>query len=144
MNYSTRPATSGDLALMWDLRVRAMRPYVEETWGWDEAFQRRRLEENFDSTQVTVLVVEGRDAGVVRVEETPEALFLVLIEVAPEYQGRGLGTHVIRDLQERARARGVPVTLQVLKVNPARRLYERLGFTLTGETETHFRMRWEP
>jgi ribosomal protein S18 acetylase RimI-like enzyme len=32
------------------------------------------------------------------------------------------------------------VTLQVLKVNPARRLYERLGFRVTGETPTHFLM----
>ncbi len=27
--------------------------------------------------------------------------------------------------------------LQVLKVNPSRRLYERLGFSETGATDTH-------
>jgi ribosomal protein S18 acetylase RimI-like enzyme len=144
VEYSTRAATEADLELMWDLRVRAMRPYVEQTWGWDEAFQRQRLERSFDPTKFTVLVVEGVDAGVLRVDETPETLFLVLIELAPEFQGRGLGAQIIRDVQERASARGLPVTLQVLKVNPARRLYERQGFRLTGETETHFLMRWDP
>ena len=34
----------------------------------------------------------------------------------------------------------MPVELQVLKVNPARRLYGRLGFQVTGETETHYLM----
>jgi hypothetical protein len=29
----------------------------------------------------------------------------------------------------------------VLKVNPARRLYERLGLVVVGETDTHFEMR---
>jgi hypothetical protein len=35
------------------------------------------------------------------------------------------------------------VTLQVLKVNPARRLYERLGFCETGADDTHYQMAWE-
>jgi hypothetical protein len=34
----------------------------------------------------------------------------------------------------------VPTVLQVLKVNPARQLYERLGFRRVGETATHFKM----
>ena len=34
--------------------------------------------------------------------------------------------------------------ITVLKVNPARRLYERLGFAIVGETETHYLMRWRP
>ncbi len=42
-----------------------------------------------------------------------------------------------------ARAEGVPVALQVLKVNPARHLYERLGFSVVGETAMHCLMRTE-
>jgi hypothetical protein len=34
----------------------------------------------------------------------------------------------------------LPVKLRVLKVNPARRLYERLGFIHKGETPTHYLM----
>ncbi len=36
--------------------------------------------------------------------------------------------------------RRLPVRLQVIKGNPARNLYERLGFTVTGETDTHLLM----
>jgi ribosomal protein S18 acetylase RimI-like enzyme len=36
----------------------------------------------------------------------------------------------------------VPATLQVLQANAgARRLYERLGFQVTGQVERHLRMR---
>jgi predicted phosphodiesterase len=38
---------------------------------------------------------------------------------------------------------GVAVTLQVLKMNPARRLYERLGFCIVGETGMKYRMKAE-
>ncbi|MHC4780253.1 MAG: N-acetyltransferase [Planctomycetota bacterium] len=49
---------------------------------------------------------------------------------------------LILDLQERAREEHLPVRLQVLKVNPARHLYERLGFRCCCETKTHLRMEW--
>ncbi|MEE9280835.1 MAG: GNAT family N-acetyltransferase [Myxococcota bacterium] len=49
---------------------------------------------------------------------------------------------MIRFVLARGARRGVPVTLKVLRVNPARELYERLGFSVTGETREHFQMTW--
>ena len=45
---------------------------------------------------------------------------------------------------EEADERGVPIRLQVLKVNPASDLYERLGFRKIEVTETHIRMERAP
>jgi hypothetical protein len=45
---------------------------------------------------------------------------------------------------EQARASHLPVSLRVLKVNPAQRLWRRLGFTVVGETETHWLMELPP
>jgi ribosomal protein S18 acetylase RimI-like enzyme len=42
---------------------------------------------------------------------------------------------------QQAQQKQHPVTLQVLKVNPARRFYERLGFVVEGEDDAHFKMR---
>jgi hypothetical protein len=39
-----------------------------------------------------------------------------------------------------ADADGLPVAPQGIKINPARRLYERHGFRATGETDTHYLM----
>ncbi|WP_408506216.1 N-acetyltransferase [Paraburkholderia sediminicola] len=38
----------------------------------------------------------------------------------------------------------LPVTLKVLKGNPASHLYERLGFEIVAEDEIEFRMRHAP
>jgi len=43
-----------------------------------------------------------------------------------------------------AQAMIIPIVLGVLKNNPARRFYERLGFTVVGETDMKFMMRREP
>ena len=63
------------------------------------------------------------------------------IAVTPDLQGQGIGTSVIHQVLDEAKRSGKPVALQVLKVNPARRLYERLGFSVTGENETRYFMK---
>jgi ribosomal protein S18 acetylase RimI-like enzyme len=64
--------------------------------------------------------------------------------VAPEHQGKGIGTRLISEVLQDAHSRGLAVRLRVLKVNPAQRLYERLGFAVVGETETHHLMEARP
>ena len=87
------------------------------------------------------MLVDGLAVGLLRVSERESAVFIDQVEIVPDYQGRGIGTALINDLL----ARGRPVDLGVLKVNvDARRLYERLGFRVTGDTETHYHMRAEP
>jgi len=64
----------------------------------------------------------------------------VNIQIMPAYQRQGVGTTVIRDILAKASRKGLPTTLWVMKVNPARELYERLGFEVAEETPTHYRM----
>jgi ribosomal protein S18 acetylase RimI-like enzyme len=145
MPYSLRPVSDADADWLWALKQATMQAYVEQTWGrWDETEQAERFRQSFLPEHVQIIVVEGREMGLLHVERSPEEIFLVNLQIAPEFQRRGLGTEVMHALMAEARNRGVPLRLQVLKVNPARRLYERLGFTVTGETATHWLMCWAP
>lgn len=65
-------------------------------------------------------------------DETPE-LSLALL---PEYRGEGVGTALLKRLLEEAAARYTAVSLSVSKGNPARKLYERLGFAVIREDDT--------
>jgi GNAT superfamily N-acetyltransferase len=89
-------------------------------------------------------MIDEQPVGVLALEERPTELFLALIEILPSHQGQGLGSAVISDVQRRAAARGLPLTLRVLRVNPAQRLYQRLGFVLSAETVTHLFLVWHP
>ena len=144
MDVSLRPATDGDYDFLWWLKGTTMRDYVEAIWGWDEAFQRQYFRDRFDPARLEIVERGGEAIGYLSVERREDAIFLGVIEIAPDHQGRGIGTGLIRDLQHEARGRGVPLKLQVLQGNPARDLYERLGFAATGETETHSMMSWLP
>lgn len=65
---------------------------------------------------------------------------IIEIQLLPEFQGHGIGTALLQRELRFADARGLPVRLQVLRENRARTLYERLGFRVCGETDTHFLM----
>jgi ribosomal protein S18 acetylase RimI-like enzyme len=67
-------------------------------------------------------------------------LFLATVALLPEHQGRGIGTDLVNMVLAEGRRHNLPVRLQVLKVNRARKLYERLGFKAYGESETHVHM----
>lgn len=143
--YSLRQATGDDFAFLYELHRTTIREAVEATWGWDEAFQRRRFREHFDPAGSQIIVVDGRDVGVLQVEAWGDELFLGLIEIALSHQGRGLGTRIIKDVMALAHAEKRPVFLHVLKTNPrARRLYERLGFVVDEEREERLVMRADP
>ena len=66
------------------------------------------------------------------------------IQVVPAWQGRGVGRQVIAQILSEAHGNSVPVWLSVLKVNPARMLYERLGFTVVATKENSYAMRADP
>ncbi|MBW2281099.1 MAG: hypothetical protein JRG76_01380 [Deltaproteobacteria bacterium] len=51
---------------------------------------------------------------------------------------------MVRDVLARASRRDLPVRLRVLRVNPARELYARLGFAQTGESATHYELEAPP
>jgi ribosomal protein S18 acetylase RimI-like enzyme len=140
MDYRLRQATRADHDFLYRLHVAAMKEIVAQVWGWDDAWQERFFADGFDPAPARIIVVGGQDVGVIAVQWSDVDAYLVDIEIFPEYQGRGLGASVLRGVIAEADARTLPVRLQVLKVNPARRLYERLGFVVTGETETHYLM----
>jgi ribosomal protein S18 acetylase RimI-like enzyme len=90
-----------------------------------------------------VIQADGEDIGVLIVEQQLDAIYLAEIQILPDWQGRGIGSSVVRSLMEEAAASGRPLILRVLHVNKrARALYERLGFRPFKEIETHTYMRW--
>ena len=138
-NYTLRPASPDDFEFLFRLRAAALGPYVAQIWGWDEGDQRQRFARAFDPSRYQI--VQSEEAiGAIEVERRAHDIYLANIELLPEHQGKGIGAALIRSIITEADAAHLPVALQVFKINPARRLYERLGFVVTGESENHYQM----
>lgn len=119
-----------------------MGPYVDATWGWDEDEQIAYFDARFDPARRRIVQVAGADVGVLEVDDRAGEIYVATIALLPAWQGRGIGSAVIRSLLERAAATGRAVTLRVLRRNPrAIELYECLGFVRTAQSDTHVYMR---
>jgi ribosomal protein S18 acetylase RimI-like enzyme len=144
-SITLRPATEQDSELVYAIKKTAFRAYVEQTFGWDEAAQRAKHSENFNPATIHIISYKSADVGWIGVERANAFIYVDNIHILPEYQNLGIGTILLKRHLAEGAERNIPVTLRVLKVNNrARALYQRLGFSVTSEIETHFLMEARP
>lgn len=147
--YSIRPAGPADVEFLADVTLAATRAHGPLAADFDEPVWRQGFVEwtresiGDPETELSVVEVDGRGAGRLRVSRTAGAVELNGIQLHPDVQNRGIGTAIINALQSEATRRGVPLRLKVGRDNPdARRLYDRLGFTKTGEDGPEDVLQW--
>jgi len=91
-----------------------------------------------------IITMSGEDIGWLQTKTSDSTLLLGQLYLSVHMQRQGIGTQVLQMLIEEAQRAGKPITLSVVKINPARRLYERLGFQRTHEDRHKVYMRLEP
>ncbi len=137
-----RPASERDREFLYALHCSTMRDVIEQTWGWDDAWQRADFQKRFAAYTVSVIEAGSRSVGSLWLEQGPDALYIHDLEIEPASQGRGIGTAVMERVIEQGSGRGLPVVLSVLQANPrVLHLYERLGFRVTQVEPPFIRMR---
>ncbi|UCF10600.1 MAG: GNAT family N-acetyltransferase [Candidatus Bipolaricaulota bacterium] len=114
---------------------------VVAVWGaWDEERQARYVAQILCEGDVRIVRVEGRDAGSLTVRRCGPSLHIESIVLLPEVQGRGVGSRLIAGVCGVADDLGLSVSLSVLRVSRAIVFYERLGFSVVDESDTHLEM----
>lgn len=109
---------------------------------WQYDMQERHYHANWPDSRYDVVVVDGRPAGRLWQTESDEDVHVLDIAILPEFRGRGVGEHLLREVQERAAATGRSASIYVERFNRARSLYERLGFVQVEEGDVYLRMEW--
>ncbi|MDJ0844712.1 GNAT family N-acetyltransferase [Crocosphaera sp.] len=115
-----------------------MKPYVEKLYPWNPQLFRN----NFIADDYQVITLDNKVIGFVKVVDSDTEIYLAEIQIANNHQRMGIATHVIHSLIENAQTHHQKLWLKVLKTNPAQSLYQRLGFTLTSQSSTHYIMEW--
>lgn len=87
-----------------------------------------------------MICVAGQFAGGLYVDENDQHHWVRTIFLKPEFQRLGVGTSILKKEASRAKDAGKPFFLKVIKINPAKRLYERLGFQVINEDDATFSM----
>ncbi|MDJ0832580.1 MAG: GNAT family N-acetyltransferase [Gammaproteobacteria bacterium] len=93
----------------------------ESSWGQMENF---------------VILSNQIKVGILRLSSDSEALYIRDLQIEKASQNIGLGTLATKLAFALAKERGFKyLRLRVFSSNPARNLYQRLGFTQTGQNE---------
>ena len=141
LNLNRRRANPSDTEFLLQLRRSLMDPHLIAS-GADTSLEAHleRLHYRFDCAEI--LLAGNRPVGLLKIARDEGNWELIQLQLIPELQGRGIGTQLLRQLIVDATAAGVSLTLSVLKANPARALYERLGFVAEGESAVEYHLRW--
>jgi ribosomal protein S18 acetylase RimI-like enzyme len=118
-------------------------------WGdsQKETFLRMQFHAQHQQYQLTypdainqIIEFNGIPTGRLMVDRSENEIVLVDIALLPDFRNLGLGTSVLRNLQEE----GKKITLHVIRSNPAINLYQRFGFIFVGEDAFYSKMEWSP
>jgi ribosomal protein S18 acetylase RimI-like enzyme len=149
---SLRPATEADREFLLELYASTREEELAQV-PWDDPTRQAFLEQqfsaqdhhyrsNYPGATLDVIEVDGERAGRLYVYRGAEDIRIMDIALAPGFRGRGIGTVLLEELMAEARASGRSLSIHVEMQNPARSLYERLGFVPAGEHGIYVLMRW--
>jgi ribosomal protein S18 acetylase RimI-like enzyme len=120
-------------------------PPDERTAFLDSQFALQDIHYRRFHSTADFLIVKRHDAPIGRLilDRGHTEWRIVDIGFLPEVRGAGLGTALLRAVQDAAAHAGAArVNLHVDAGNRARALYARLGFVVIDQTETHLAMAW--
>ena len=134
-----RNCLDSDAEFILELKELTLKWYIEIIYGWDTEIQREKtiheLEKHKDDMRI--VIVDNKEVGVTTFYEEDEKYIVGLIMIHPDCQGMGIGTKIINPYIEIARNERKDIFIKTYKENPAKRLYERLGFKQYKEDNTH-------
>jgi ribosomal protein S18 acetylase RimI-like enzyme len=141
MDFEFRNVKENDFNWLYDLRSQTMKKYIIDSGDqFNSETQSNRIMKEYES--IKIIRSDNKDIGMFKVKRNSDNWDIIQIQLLPDYQHMGIGTKLIQKLQREALQQGVPIFLSVLKVNPAKQLYERLGFEVVQEKEKSYTMRY--
>lgn len=140
---SYRPAISNDESFIHELTNSVREPQSgihlgkseEKNQFYQSLFASRQLflKEHFPDAVEWIIQLARREIGFFLVKRTKEEIHIIEIVVAQEYRNRGIGSMLLHDLIKESYEKNIPIRTRIPQLNPAIRLFQRLGFRLIGD-----------
>jgi ribosomal protein S18 acetylase RimI-like enzyme len=100
----------------------------------------------YPQADYSIIVYENENAGRLYVERKSieNNIRIIDISLLPSFRNKGIGTHLINQLQEEAKTKDQILSIHVEKFNKALDLYQKLGFEIIKETNgVYYLMHWK-
>src|SRR5215204_1804138 len=138
MNINLRDAIPADETFLFEVYA-STRSEELEGIGWDENQKHTFLkmqflarERSYPKVDNRIILLNGSAVGRILVDRTEAAIRLIDIALLTEYRNAGIGSRLIKHLIKESTDSRRPLKLRVRSASSAMRLYERLGFCMSG------------
>jgi len=121
-----------------------MKKYVDATWSSNQDRERYYLKNQFRQEKTQIIQYNETNIGRITTSHLADRTIIEGIHIIEDFQGKGIGTHLIAQCIKNADNKGVVVELILLKNNPAKQLYLRMGFHQYKEDQHRYYMRTVP
>jgi len=152
LGIAARPMSDADLPFAAALYASTRADEVALTsWTQDQrdAFldqqhraQHHHYQTHYIGMEWLILEQGGVPVGRLYLAEWAREFRVVDISLIETARGKGLGRAVLEDVMTAAQASGKAVSIHVEKLNPARRLYDRLGFVPVEDKDVYDLLEW--
>lgn len=122
---------------------RLERKYMEDLesdqlQGWQTSIEHHLRQWVDDLPRTSVAECGGDQAGYVFWEIREGRAVVASVNVAPEYRRRGVATILLERFEDEASEAGLHVAeIGVVRHNPARKLYDRLGYRMVSQDDRY-------
>ena len=154
MNVSLRPVTDADQEFLVGVYASTRAAELAQV-DWDEsqkdafirwqfAMQKQEYDGRYPNARYEVILVDDQSAGRIWVGTDDTQIRLLDIALLTEFQNRGVGAYLLRQLIDEAKRAQKPLRHMVFMLNDnAHRFYERLGFVTIDDVGGYKHMEWK-
>jgi len=142
VTVSFKRASINDRAFLLRLRKASMNAHLKSAGIFlDDRAHMQRIDEYFFDSYI--ILYQHLAIGLLKLGQFPDKIHVRQFQLLPKFHGLGIGSRILALVKQKAQAKQVAITLNVLLNNPAKDLYLRHGFVVTTRNELEFQMRWQ-
>jgi GNAT superfamily N-acetyltransferase len=130
------PAEDSHREFSYQVKKAAMGDYITRKWGWDEEAQRDFHAQDWLNKRPRVILYDNKPIGTIYMVENEDHIEIGQFYIIPEYQNKGIGSHLFKGILDRADRCGLVTKLAYMHINPAASLYRRHGFKTVRSDDT--------
>ena len=154
LGISYREAGEADAPFLFAVYASTRAEELAQT-GWPDQIMQQFLAQQFHAQDVDYarnfpqaerLVIErgGEGVGRLYIAELDDQILILDIAILPDFRNQGIGAAIFADVMAEARPASKPIRIHVEKNNPARSLYDRLGFAFYRDDGVYDLLEWQP
>ena len=127
-----KPFKKSNETYIWKVYTKAMKPHIENIWGWDLEWQKNNFKNALAEFKTEIIEFENKKIGYVQYLISSKSLYINMLILEPHFQSQGIGARIINKIISVNPE--LPIELRCFRVNnEALNFYLNNGFEIVNQ-----------